>query len=64
MMAERVPRKDRLPSWVADLHLSMLTYIGLQLRQQLDAPEQLSPDLAALLTHEINELEETPRTKT
>ncbi len=41
-MAERFTRK------VTELRRSMLTAIGLQLRQQLDTSEQLPPALAAL----------------
>lgn len=35
-MAERFTRKNHLPGWVAELQLSMLTAIGLQLSQELD----------------------------
>jgi signal transduction histidine kinase len=40
-----------LPGWIAEMHVLVLTAIGLELRQRLDAPEQLPPALAALLAH-------------
>ncbi len=48
-MAERFTH--HLPGWATELRRSMLTAIGLQLRQQLYTSEQLPPALAALLAH-------------
>jgi hypothetical protein len=47
-MAE-LDRKEVLARLAADLRLSILTVIGLQLRQQMDTPEQLPPALATLI---------------
>jgi hypothetical protein len=59
-MAERFTRKDHLPGWVAEMQRSMLTAIGLQLRQQLDTSEQLPPALAALARTYIDRNETEP----
>ncbi len=63
-MAERFTRKDHLPGWATELRRSMLTAIGLQLRQQLDTSEQLPPALAALLAHADSDKTEPGRDKT
>ena len=42
-------RKWATPKWLAALHQEMQTMIGQQLRVQCELPQELSPDMMALL---------------
>jgi hypothetical protein len=40
--------------WVAEVHQSMRAAIGHVLQEQMEAPQELPPELAALVAHVAN----------